>query len=239
LVAKVTTSWDDGHSGDPRLAELLAGRGMTGTFYWTMQHPEFTYPGPEETQALLDMGMEIGAHTMTHPDLTRLDPPQLKWELETSRSQLEDYIQQPIRTFCYPFGYFNRRVRDAVAEAGYELARTTESFRTTTGTDPYLVPVTMQVFPHGIRTHLTHSVRRRNLPGLANWLKRHRGSSDMDTIVAQSLDHVRANGGVLHIWGHSWELERFELWDDLERLLDTLADHDDVEYVTNAALIPS
>lgn len=239
MLAKVTTSWDDGHSGDVRLAEVLAGKGMTGTFYWTVQHPEFSYPGPKETQALLDMGMEIGGHTMTHPDLTTLDDKQLRWELQTSKSELENYVQQPVRTFCYPFGYFNRQVRDAVGVAGYDLARTTEAFRTTTGSDPLLVPVTMQIFPHGMKTHLKHSIRRRNFPGLTNWLLRYRGSSNMDTIVAQALDQVHASGGVLHIWGHSWELERFELWDTLERLLDMLAGRDDLEYVTNAALITS
>lgn len=238
MRAKVTTSWDDGHSGDPRLAELLASKGMLGTFYWTVDHPEFTYPGPQETQALLDMGMEIGGHTMTHPDLTSLDDDQLKWELETSKAQLEDYVQRPVRTFCYPFGYFNRRVRDAVRNAGYELARTTEAFRTTTGPDPLLVPVTMQVFPHGKKTHLTHSLRRRNLVGLANWLTRHRAGSDMEEIVSQSLDHIQANGGILHIWGHSWELERFDLWAAFERLLDVVTERGDLQHVTNDALIP-
>ena len=78
---------------------------------------------------------------------------------------------------------------------------------------------------------------RGNLRGLTNWLMRHRGTTDLDSIVSQSFDHVRAHGGVLHIWGHSWELERFELWNVLERLLETLANHDDIEYVTNDALI--
>lgn len=237
MLAKVTTSWDDGHSGDPRLAELLCSKGLVGTFYWTVNHEEFTYPGPVVTRDLLDMGMEIGSHTMTHPDLTKLDDAKLKRELEESKSFLEDYVQRPVRTFCYPFGHFNRRVREAVIAAGYELARTTESFRTSTGSDPYLMPVTMQVYPHGIRTHLAHSVSRGNLRGLTNWLMRHRGTTDLDSIVSQSFDHVRAHGGVLHIWGHSWELERFELWNVLERLLETLANHDDIEYVTNDALI--
>ena len=238
MLAKVTTSWDDGHSGDLPLAELLASKGMVGTFYWTWDHPEFTCPGPADTQALLDMGMEIGAHTMTHPDLTALDGDQLQWELEASKSELEDYIQQPVRTFCYPFGYFNRTVRNAVADAGYELARTTESFRTTVGPDPLLVPVTMQVFAHGPKTHLAHAVRRGNLPGLANWLIRYGASSDMDRIVSRALDHIQASGGTLHIWGHSWELERYELWGALERLLDLVVERDDIRHVANRDLIP-
>ena len=237
MSAKVTTSWDDGHSGDLPLAELLAARGMVGTFYWTVDHPEFQYLEPQQTADLLDMGMEIGGHTMTHPDLTKISPDQLKWELEASKTHLEDYVQRPVRTFCYPFGYFNRAVRDAVEQAGYELARTTEAFRTTTGSDPMLVPVTMQVFQHDAKTHLKHSIRRRNFAGLANWLLRHRGSTDMDQIVERALAEVHDSGGVLHIWGHSWELERFDLWETLERLLDALAERNDVEYVTNDALI--
>jgi len=237
VLATVTTSWDDGHSGDLRLAELLARRGVVGTFYWTVDHAEFTYPGPAEMRDLLGMGMEIGSHTMTHPDLTKLDDTKLKWELEASKLFLEDYVQRPMRTFCYPFGYFNRRVRDAVAAAGYGLARTTEAFRTSPGPDPQLLPVTMQVYPHGMKSHLAHAVRRRNFAGLSNWLIRHRGTTDLDSIVGRALDHVRANGGVLHIWGHSWELERYDLWDVLDRLLESIANHDDIEYVTNDALV--
>ena len=38
-AAIVTTSWDDGHSTDLRVAELLAAHGLKGTFYVAFNHP--------------------------------------------------------------------------------------------------------------------------------------------------------------------------------------------------------
>ena len=74
----------------------------------------------------LAAGHEIGAHTCTHPHLTRLPPAQAREEIFTSRQKLEELFGRPVRHFCYPYGDWNPAVRDLVAEAGYETAVTTE-----------------------------------------------------------------------------------------------------------------
>ncbi len=60
-------------------------------------------------------GIEFGAHSRTHADLTRLSPGNLAEEIAASQKDLEELLQVPVRTFAYPYGASNESVR---AEAG-------------------------------------------------------------------------------------------------------------------------
>ena len=73
----------------------------------------------------LAAGHEIGAHTLTHPRLTRLPPAQAREEIFASKRMLEDLFGVPVEHFCYPYGDVNAAVRDLVREAGYRTAVTT------------------------------------------------------------------------------------------------------------------
>ena len=66
----VTTSWDDGHPLDLRVAELLAKSGLTGTFYVprSSQKPVMNRSQIRE----LSNSFEIGAHTLEHVMIDRL-----------------------------------------------------------------------------------------------------------------------------------------------------------------------
>ncbi len=70
----------------------------------------------------------IGAHTLTHPVLSRLRPAVLARELVQSRDRLAGWIGRPVRHFSYPFGGFDHagpREFAAAEAAGYESALTT------------------------------------------------------------------------------------------------------------------
>jgi peptidoglycan/xylan/chitin deacetylase (PgdA/CDA1 family) len=76
--------------------------------------------------------VEIASHTMTHPDLTRLDARALAIQLDASKATLEQLLGHPVDDFCYPYGRFDPRIVAAVAAAGYQSA-TTEVFGTDHG----------------------------------------------------------------------------------------------------------
>ena len=174
---------------------------------------------------------------MTHPDLRAIDDETLRWELVESKRRLEDLTQGPIPSFCYPFGYFDDRACSAVEAAGYDLGRTTMGFRTDVGSDVYRTPTTIQVYPHGARVHLTHSLKEGNVKGLAMWLSAFRGRSDLVALARTAIARVIADGGVLHLWGHSWEIEEFDLWDTLDAVLAVVGGRTDVAYVPNRMLL--
>lgn len=78
----------------------------------------------EELATLADRGWEIGAHTRTHPHLPELDDDGLAEELESSRRDCESHLDQPCRSFAYPYGAEDERVVRATAAAGYTAACT-------------------------------------------------------------------------------------------------------------------
>jgi peptidoglycan/xylan/chitin deacetylase (PgdA/CDA1 family) len=67
-------------------------------------------------------GIEIGAHTRTHPDLSSVDDLTMESEIKGSRDDLEKAGLSPM-SFAYPYGIVNDRTRAVVAKS-YEIAFT-------------------------------------------------------------------------------------------------------------------
>jgi peptidoglycan/xylan/chitin deacetylase (PgdA/CDA1 family) len=231
--AIVTTSWDDGHPLDARLADLLAAHGLRGTFYVPLAaggRPVVRGPGVRAMRAL---GMEIGSHSMTHRALTRLTPEAALAELVQSKDALEQWTGWPVASFCYPLGRWNRELARLARTAGYQLARTTVAFRDGKGLDPYRMPVSFQLFPHSRAVHVRHALREGNVGGLLHWLGRLGGERRLPELAAAMLRQVREEGGLLHIWGHSWEIEEHDLWGTLETVCRAIGRVRGVRYATN------
>lgn len=93
-----------------------------------------------QLRELAAQGVTIGSHTMRHASLDACPDDVLAAELRDSRQRLEDLLAAPVGTFAYPYGRHDRRVRDAVARAGYALACTTVAGRVRRDTDPLLLP---------------------------------------------------------------------------------------------------
>jgi peptidoglycan/xylan/chitin deacetylase (PgdA/CDA1 family) len=70
-------------------------------------------------------GIEIGSHTVSHPDLTKLPPAEVKRQLDDSKVTLEALLGHPVLDFCYPSGDVDPTVVQAVQAAGYQSATTT------------------------------------------------------------------------------------------------------------------
>jgi peptidoglycan/xylan/chitin deacetylase (PgdA/CDA1 family) len=126
-------TFDDGWlDGLTVAAPLLRRLGVAATFYvcpgmWGGQHPDVRGRAgrlldQEQARELHQLGMELGSHTMTHPDLRRLGDAELADELARSKAEIEALTGRPCRTLAYPFGLFDERVERAAADAGYELA---------------------------------------------------------------------------------------------------------------------
>lgn len=112
-------------------APLLCELGVRATFFlcpglFGNPEPTMSFAGRvltrEEAGLLHETGMELGAHSMHHPDLTAVDDPTLAAELTGSRAEIEAITGTPCRVLAYPFGAHDERVRRAAARAGYELA---------------------------------------------------------------------------------------------------------------------
>lgn len=85
-------------------------------------------------------GMEIGAHTRSHPRLTQCSDMQLHDEIHGSKATLEDCLGVPVTQFCYPYGDADERVAGVVREAGFAAATTTRRGRAGAGMDLWQLP---------------------------------------------------------------------------------------------------
>ncbi len=213
----VTTSWDDGHALDGRLADLLDRRGVHGTFYVPLRNPERPVLLPPDLRTL-SKRFEIGAHTGSHVNLTKLRPDELWSEVREAKMELEALLGHRVTAFCYPGGKFSRRARAAVARAGFTAARTTMALRWDWGIDPLLLPTSLQVYPHTRLTHARHAVKEGNWQGGANFVRLGAGR-DWVGLALRLLELAVTTGGWWHLWGHSWEIEELGAWRQLDDVL--------------------
>jgi peptidoglycan/xylan/chitin deacetylase (PgdA/CDA1 family)/GT2 family glycosyltransferase len=79
----------------------------------------------EQIREMQKYGVEFGSHTLTHPYLPSVSDSQLRREVSDSRHRLQDMLGTEVSSFAYPFGGVDRRVRAAVADAGYKVAFST------------------------------------------------------------------------------------------------------------------
>jgi peptidoglycan/xylan/chitin deacetylase (PgdA/CDA1 family) len=98
----------------------------------------------DEVRALRKAGMQIGAHTVSHPILAMLDAGQKRREITESKRVLETILGEPVDLFAYPNGkpgedYDAECVR-MVREAGFTAALTTARGAANRQTDPFQIP---------------------------------------------------------------------------------------------------
>jgi peptidoglycan/xylan/chitin deacetylase (PgdA/CDA1 family) len=234
----VTTSWDDGDVADLKLAELLRSRGLRGTFYVPIHYRERRL-NHSQLRDLASEGFEIGAHGFSHKLLWGLPADELAQEVGPCKPTLEDIIGREVRMFCYPQGRYDANVMHALKEAGYSGARTVQMLATQPTFDPFQMPTTVQIFPHSPFTYLKNVARSRKLEGLQVCLVQRSLLGNWLELGKRLFDAVLENGGIWHLYGHSWEIDSLGLWDGLREILDYVSGRDGVRYVSNCELAPT
>ncbi len=217
------TSWDDGHPLDERLADLLDRFGLKATFFVPVHNLE-GYP-VLSTQALreIDGRFEIGSHTLDHTPLTELSERECARQVAEGKLGIEQQLGHAIPGFCYPRGLWNKRVRETVMQAGCVYARTVENLRLDCGKDRFSVPTSIQAFPHGKQVLLRNYLRYGHYVSRFDMLTTALRSKNWIDFLIKLIDGALSEGSVLHVWGHSWEIEERGLWIKLGELFSLIA----------------
>lgn len=234
----VTTSWDDGDACDLKLAEMLHVRKLPATFYVPIiGHHGARALGGEEIRALKREGFEIGGHGFSHLILPHCTKEVLVQEVITSKQQLEDILGGEVRMFAYPCGRYSNMGIRYVRKAGYAGARTTEMFAQGFNYDPYKMPTTIHVFPHSKSEYIRNTARAVNIGKAWRYMTKLWQAKNWVELAKLLFDSVIEEGGVFHLYGHSWEIDELGLWNDLLEVLDYVSNRDDVLYLTNGNIL--
>ncbi len=115
--AKVAISFDAAWGADKteKIMEICKEYGVNATFFltgfWVEDYPEMV-------KKIYDNGFEIGTHSNTHPDMTKLSKSQMKMELETCCDLITKITNQKIELFRPPFGAYNDTLIETATELG-------------------------------------------------------------------------------------------------------------------------
>lgn len=219
----VTTSFDDGDTCDRRIVAAFNEWGLKGTFNLNSGLLQRTGKPAVEKHggpgghvkldacevAALYRGHEVAIHSVTHPWLERLSESEVVDEVLQDRKALEDLVGYPVRGMAYPFGTYSPKVIAILRSLGIVYSRTTENAAVCF---PPAEPLAWASTAHQFATGPTVPER------FKSW-----------------LDNPRMSG-VFYIWGHGFEFQNQERWDELETIFKPLAGHDEVWYCTNIEL---
>ena len=138
-VPMVGLTFDDGYSENcDQAIPTIIERKIPCTYFVTTHFAETGEPFPHdiaagqplrpntiaEVRRMAEAGITIGAHSHSHVDFGKpLSDAQLKIEIVDVRKKLQDWSQQPVRYFAFPYGLknnFSQRAIDCLFEAGFE-----------------------------------------------------------------------------------------------------------------------
>lgn len=116
-------TFDDGYrSVFSQAFPVMKRYGMSATVFLTVGEPSEPRSGGRiprlngsemlswaEVTEMRDAGFRFGAHTLTHPDLTRLGTEKIEYEIVKSKEIIEGVLGEPVRSFAYPCGRYDER----------------------------------------------------------------------------------------------------------------------------------
>jgi peptidoglycan/xylan/chitin deacetylase (PgdA/CDA1 family) len=86
-----------------------------------LSYVPFVHMNENQLREISALGFEIGSHSCSHRDLSRLDRKSSWNELANSKKKIEDVIGKEIKSISFPYGRHNCNVADQSREAGYKI----------------------------------------------------------------------------------------------------------------------
>lgn len=219
----ITFSYDDAVTQDIRMIELLDKYGLKGTFNLNSEYlglqseggmvfDNFVYRhkvNPEDVKEVYK-NHEVAVHTLTHPRLPEIeDEAEIIRQVEQDRLNLEKYSGGEVIGMAYPCGGVNND--DRVAEIIRKNTGVKYS-RTITSTYNFDLQDNLLRFNPTV-----HHIETEKVFELA------------EKFLALETDKPQ----LFYIWGHTYEFDGLDNWDEVEKLLKMLSGHEDIYYGTN------
>lgn len=203
----LTMSYDDGRMADLRLINIFDLHGIRGTFH--LNSGKF---GKEKYIKSSDVcekyrRHEVSVHTLTHPFFDKISNEELIVEVMRDRENLEALCGYPVRGMSYPYGCYTQKSIELLEMMGMKYSRTTVS------THGFGLPERFMEW---------HPTCHHNDEKLFDLLERFK-----------KYKHPMP---LLYVWGHSYEFDRDNNWDRIERFCAEAGGLEDVWYATNVEI---
>lgn len=221
----VTFSYDDGITQDIRLIEILNRYGLKATFNLNSellgQKGSLEILGKMISHnkisrneiAGIYTGHEIAAHTLTHPDMTEMDECEVIRQVELDRLNLSELSGYEVIGMAYPGGQpnYNSRIAQIIEDkTGVKYARTTICSN--------------DFSPQRDLYEFHPSVHHRN------WDK-------MYELAEKFISLTPKSEKIFYIWGHSYEFDINDEWDQFENFCKFISKRKDIFYGTNKEIL--
>ncbi len=227
LKKAITFSYDDGVTQDIRLIDLLNRYNLKCTFNINSEllgtgrlhiknglrvaHYKVT---PQDVKTIYE-GHEVAVHTLSHPNLTKLDEKEIIRQVEQDRQNLEALVEYPVVGMAYPCGGVNND--DRVAQIIRQNTKI-RYCRTITNTDSFDVQENLYRFK----------------PNVYHVLEADRMIQMGEKFLSLNPDKPQ----IFYIWGHSYEMDYDpSYWAKMEEFCALISNRDDIFYGTNAEVL--
>lgn len=210
----IAFSWDDGAVEDLKLMDLSLNYKVPGLFFIPATNTERKVLSGENIKKIDNNGFEIGAHTYSHKYLSKLSLNEAQLEIVSGKDYLEQLLGKEVYHFCFPGGMYNSELIN-MTRRYFSSARTADT-GALLGKDSFLIRPAIHFYDRGKLSLLYNSVKNMSLvcPAILKNLSEDRYFDLLKKII-EGLNNYRGTHRMI-VWGHSWEIEQFSLWDDLD-----------------------
>lgn len=213
---KIAFSWDDGALEDQKLFELHEKYEMPGMFFVPTRNREGRdVLTPEMMRRAESKYVKFGGHTENHTYLTSIPLSKVEQEVLSNKKYLEDVLGHEMSDFCLQGGKYTPEINEIVSKH-YRTIRTADTmcFKYYGGA---LKPA-IHFYPRGNKSLLGNALRHKSV-SQAGYITLHYRTEYFKLISDLIKKEQNETDSVIMIWGHSWELEKYYLWDELENLM--------------------
>jgi peptidoglycan/xylan/chitin deacetylase (PgdA/CDA1 family) len=85
-----------------------------------LSYKPFRHMSAAQLREVATLGFQIGSHSSSHRDLTRLERGMARDELRNSKMEIEDLIGREVSEISFPFGRYDCASVEMAREAGYK-----------------------------------------------------------------------------------------------------------------------
>lgn len=217
----VTFSFDDGHTVDRKLIEILNKYNLKATINlnsgtmvkycgWRYKGKDYFKIEPDEAKELYK-GHEIASHGLCHGALMNLNDENVDKEIKCDIAFLEEIFSEKIEGFVYACGNYDERTLAKLKECGIKYARKVQT------TKSYALPT-------GSMLECEYSFC---VDGCLD-------SEEFHKVVDDFLNSNDNEPKLLSLWGHAFAQDGNELWDKFEGLCKKISGKSDILYGTNS-----